>query len=123
MEDTRAAADRGGGVAPTTAAWRSCGAHGAMARGGVLYMRSTYEKAQRAAEKRQGAAGEGATGGRAGCRPWAQASKSTKFVPRKARRAPPGAPSNAISREPLIARNGAENQARFEPGLKTEDAR
>jgi hypothetical protein len=61
MED-RAAADRGGGVTNDGRMVQLRGArdHG---EGGVLYMRSTYEKAQRAAEKRQGAAVEGAAGG------------------------------------------------------------
>jgi hypothetical protein len=64
--EERAAADRDGGVTndDRMAQLRGARDHG---EGEVLYMRSTYEKAQQAAEKRQGApAGEGAAGGGAG---------------------------------------------------------
>ena len=46
------------------------------------------------------------------CRGW------EKFAPRKARRAPSDAPSNALSHEPLIARKGAKTQVRFEASPK-----
>jgi hypothetical protein len=64
--EERAAADRDGGVTndDRMAQLRGARDHG---EGEVLYMRSTNEKAQQAAEKRQGApAGEGAAGGGAG---------------------------------------------------------
>jgi hypothetical protein len=78
-------------------------------------MRSTYKKAQQAQRRSargQPAREQPAGGGkcRGGCRRAAPVSpgNTAKFAPRKARRAPSDAPSNALSHEPLIARNGLD---------------
>jgi hypothetical protein len=57
--EERAAAERDGGVTNDDRMAQLRGARRDHGEGEVLYMRSTYEKVQREAEKRQGPAGEG----------------------------------------------------------------